>query len=123
MGSVLIVEDEPTVLLLAESILQDAGHQTLTASSLSQAMAVIAGERRIDLLFTDIGLGDAGEGGLELARQARDLHPRIRVLYVTGQIITDGMRELFVEGSDVLAKPYDTAGLTGAVGRLLEDLQ
>jgi hypothetical protein len=43
----------------------------------------------------------------------------VRVLYTTGQTVTDGMRELFVEGSDLLLKPYIASDLTGTVARML----
>jgi len=120
MGTILVVEDEPTVLMLAESILKDAGYQTLTASDVAQAMAVIAADNPIDLLFTDIGLKEAELGGIELAREARGLHPEMRVIYATGQTVTDGMRELFVEGSALLPKPYVASGLTDAVAKIMQ---
>jgi CheY-like chemotaxis protein len=119
MGAVLIVEDEPTVLMLAESILKDAGHRTLTAADVAQAMAIIEANHQVDLLFTDIGLKEAAQGGIELAREARGLRSDVRVLYTTGQTVTDGMRELFVEGSDLLLKPYIASDLTGTVARML----
>ena len=120
MGAVLIAEDEPTVLMLAESLLKEAGHETLTAADVPQAMAIIEAGHQIDLLFTDIGLKDAAQGGIELARDARRLRPELKVLYATGQTVTDGMRELFVEGSDLLPKPYVASDLTGTVSRMLE---
>jgi CheY-like chemotaxis protein len=120
MGAILIVEDEPTVLMLAESILKDAGHWTLTAADVPQAMAIIDTDHEIDLLFTDLGLRSAVHGGIELAREARKLRPNIGILYTTGQTITDGMRELFVEGSDLLAKPYVASDLIASVARMLQ---
>ena len=120
MGAILIVEDEPTVLMLAESILKDAGHQTLTAADVPQAMAIIEADHEIDLLFTDLGLRAAVQGGVEVAREARRLRPNTGVLYTTGQIITDGMRELFVEGSELLPKPYIASDLLAAIARMLQ---
>jgi CheY-like chemotaxis protein len=120
MGAILIVEDEPTVLMLAESILKDEGHQTLTAADLQQALAIVEADHPIDLLFTDIGLKEASLGGIELARETRRLRPETAVLYTTGQTVTDGMRELFVEGSDLLAKPYIASDLTGTVAKMLQ---
>ena len=120
MGAILIVEDEPTVLMLAESILKDAGHQTLTAADVPQAMAIIEADHEIDLLFTDLGLAAAVQGGVELAHEARRLRPNMGVLYTTGQVVTDGMRELFVEGSDLLTKPYIASDLLAAIARMLQ---
>jgi CheY-like chemotaxis protein len=120
MGAILIVEDEPTVLMLAEFFLIDAGHLTLTAADVPQAMAIIEAGHAIDLLFTDIGLRDATQGGIALAREARGFYPGVAVLYTTGQTVTDGMRELFVEGSDLLVKPYIASDLTGAIAGMLK---
>jgi DNA-binding NtrC family response regulator len=124
MPVILVVEDEEQVRVLAESILQDNGHQTLSAGAVDQALALIQTEQPIDLLFTDINLApDLAAGlvhpGLELAQQALKLRPGLRVLYTTGQGITDGMKALFVEGFDFLPKPYDLDQLVARVNDLL----
>jgi CheY-like chemotaxis protein len=94
MAMVLIVEDDEQVRVLAEGILQEAGHKTLTAGSVEEALALIKGDGRIDLLFTDIGL--AGKG------------------------VTDGMRALFVPRFAFVAKPYTAADLTAAIDNAME---
>lgn len=116
MAVVLVVEDEAQVLVFAESYLTEQGHQTLTASTLAEAQAVIDNTGNpIDVLFTDIGLGkDDPQGGLELATVAVAVRPGLKVLYTTGQTVTDGMRALFVEGSVVLEKPYTVEDLATA---------
>jgi DNA-binding NtrC family response regulator len=113
---VLVVEDEAQVLVFAESYLADQGHQTLSASTVAEAQAIIDSDR---LLFTDIGLGkDDPQGGLELATEAVAARPGLKVLYTTGQIVTDGMRALFVEGAAVLEKPYAVDELSAALSQL-----
>ena len=106
MAIILVVEDEVQVLILAESYLEEHGHKTLSAANGTQATAIIESDQPLDLLFTDIGLGDDLQAGLELARAAVERRPGLKVLYATGQTVTDGMKALFVEGSTVLAKPY-----------------
>jgi two-component SAPR family response regulator len=71
------------------------------------------------VLFTDLGLGNDLQAGLELAKQAVERRPKLKVLYTTGQTITDGMRELFVSGSGFLAKPYTVEELTTALSALV----
>ena len=102
--------------MLVESVLDQAGHQALSASSINEALALIQTDRTLDLLFTDIELeADQQAGlvhaGLELAQQARKMRPELPVLYTTGNAVTDGMRALFVEGAHLLPKPYDVSGL------------
>ena len=105
MVSILIVEDEEQVRVLAESYLREQGHQTLSAATKDQALAVFE-VAKIDLLFVDIGLYESREVGLDLAKQAVERDPELKVLYTTGQTVTDGMKALFVRNSALLAKPY-----------------
>ena len=46
------------------------------------------------------------EVGLDLAKQAVERNRELKVLYTTGQTVTDGMKALFVRNSTLLAKPY-----------------
>jgi DNA-binding NtrC family response regulator len=118
MALILIVEDEAQILILAESYLQEHGHQTLSASSLSEALAILDSEQPIDLLFTDLGLRDNLQAGLELAKQAVERRPGLKVLYTTGQAVTDGMKALFVEHSALLAKPYTVDQILASLSAL-----
>lgn len=125
MAVVLIVEDEEQVRVLAESILQEGGHRTLSAATKDEALALIQTEAPIDVLFTDINLAQDAEAGstqagLELAREAVTFRPGLCVLYTTGQGVTDGMKALFVEGGEFLPKPYDLNQLAKKVADLAE---
>ena len=115
MALIVIVEDEEQVRVLTESYLQEQGHRTLTASTKHEALAVLEVADGVDILFTDIGLKDEVLGGLELAKQTVALRPNLKVLYVTGQSVTDGMRAMFVEGSALLEKPYTLEQLQASI--------
>lgn len=106
--TVLVVEDEPTVRVLAISIIEDLGCETLSAANAREALALIEQDQPIDVLFTDINLPDGPDAidGLELARRAVAFRPRLRVIYTTGGGQTDGMVVLFVDDAKFLAKPY-----------------
>jgi CheY-like chemotaxis protein len=83
MGTVLLVEDEEIVLILAESTLQEHGFKTNTAADIASAMALLAADEPFDCLFTDINLdGD----GLELAERFCAKYPAAAVLYTTGGV-------------------------------------
>jgi CheY-like chemotaxis protein len=119
--TVLVVEDEPTVRSLAESVLQDIGYATLSAANGREALVLLQAEDPIDLLFTDINMPDGAGGfdGLELARSAIELRPELSVLYTTGGARTDGMIALFVEKAGFLQKPYTRDQLLEALASLL----
>jgi two-component system cell cycle sensor histidine kinase/response regulator CckA len=114
--TVLVVEDEPTVRVLAESIIEALGYVILSAANAREAIALLEQEEYIDILFTD-NLPDGPDAidGLSLARKAVELSPRLRVIYTTGYGQTDGMTALFVEAATFLPKPYTVKQLTEAV--------
>jgi len=120
-GTVLVVEDEPTVRALAGSILADSGYLTLSAANAREAIALLEAEQRVDILFTDINIpdGPAGLDGLALARAARELRPGLRVLYTTGGVKPDGMTALLVHGAGFLQKPYKRDDLLNALDVLM----
>jgi DNA-binding NtrC family response regulator len=119
MARILIVEDEAQILVFTEAVLQEAGHQTFSASDVTQALAVLDAEKELDLLVTDVQLRDDLNGGLTVAQEAGKRHPGIQVLYATGAQVTDGMKALFVDGSEVLSKPYVPQQLLEATDRML----
>ena len=118
MALILVVEDDEHIQVLAESILQERGHETLSAGTAEQALALIDGERKPDVLFIDIRLHDDIEAGLHLAQEAVKRVPSLRVLYTTGYGITDGIKALFVEPYVYIGKPYTAEQLVMAVSNL-----
>jgi len=119
MARVIIVEDEAQVLLLAESVLQQAGHDTLSAATVAEAQAVINGDGPMDLVFTDVQLGNHVEGRITIGKLVGQTRPGTPVLYTSGRPATDGMQSLFVEPSAFLPKPYTADQLIEAVDGLL----
>jgi CheY-like chemotaxis protein len=113
----LVVEDEPTVRALAESIIEALGYRILSAANAREAIALLEQDEPIDVLFTDINLPDGPDAidGLELARKAVELCRNLRVIYTTGHGQTEGMTALFVEDATFLPKPYTVKQLTEAV--------
>jgi CheY-like chemotaxis protein len=116
---ILIVEDEVFVREIAELMIQDWGNHTLSASDVSEALSFLRSPQRIDALFTDVYLKTRVLGGCELAHQAIELRPQLRVLYTTGNSITDKMKALFVKDAQFLCKPYTPHQLQNSVEHLL----
>jgi DNA-binding NtrC family response regulator len=106
MATILLVEDEDQVRLLAESYLEEQGHQVLSAGTPEGALAILDTKTGIDLLFTDLDLKGDIHAGINLADEAIKILPQLKVLYSTGRAITDGMKARFVAGSAILEKPY-----------------
>jgi CheY-like chemotaxis protein len=115
MGTVLIVEDEDQVRVLAESYLREQGHQTVSAATPAEALAVFDVVDRVDVMFTDVILKGDIHAGLELAKEAVQRRPELKVLFTTGSAITDGMKAMMVDKSAVLEKPYTVDQLQTAL--------
>ena len=118
MAVILIVEDDVFIREVAEMMI-GWGHQTLAASDVDEALVLLRSPQHIDALFTDIYLKAAVLGGCELARQAIALRPNLRVLYTTGNTVTEKMKALFVEGTRFLRKPYTEHQLHNSVSDML----
>jgi len=119
MAVVLIVEDEVFIREFVELIIEEIGQTSLSASDMDEALAHLRSPQRIDALFTDIRLKTALLGGFELAQIGIKLRPRLRVLYASGNVVTDQTKGLFVRGARFLQKPYSPEKLKRAIKDLL----
>src|ERR1019366_5401122 len=89
MAVVLLVEDDFFIRELAEETIQEFGHQTHSASDMDEALLFLRSSQHVDALIADIRLRTESLGGLELARHAIQLRPKLRVLYTTGSAISN----------------------------------
>jgi CheY-like chemotaxis protein len=119
MAVVLIVEDDALICELVGVMMQDWGHDVLSAGDVAEALALLRSPTQIDVLFTDINLKNAAFGGCDLSHLALKLRPTLRVLYTTGNPVTDQLRARFVDGADCLRKPYVDHQLKSYVENLL----
>jgi two-component system, OmpR family, response regulator len=115
VGTVLLVEDEALIRVLMEDALGDVGVPYVGASNGEEAQALL-GRVRPKVLVTDINLGP-GPNGFALARRARELDPRMEVIYVTGHASHLGHEG--VPGARMVAKPFDPSTLALEVAALL----
>jgi CheY-like chemotaxis protein len=81
--TILVVEDDEAVLATAVESLEDLGYQVLVAHNGREALEIVNGSARIDILFSDIVM-PGGIDGAELAAEARRLRPSIKVLLTSG---------------------------------------
>jgi two-component system NtrC family sensor kinase len=80
---ILVVEDDEEVREVVVGTLHDLGYRTLVARTATEALALLRGGARCDLLLSDIVM-PGGMDGFELARAARQEAPGIRVLLMSG---------------------------------------
>ncbi|WP_018259506.1 hybrid sensor histidine kinase/response regulator [Methylobacterium sp. WSM2598] len=118
--TILIVDDRQDVAELARTILQDFGYTVLTAANGREALDVLDGHRRVDLLFSDL-IMPGGMNGVVLAREARRRQPRLKVLLTTGYAEAS-LERTDVGGSEfeVINKPYRRLDLVRRVRAVLD---
>jgi CheY-like chemotaxis protein len=101
---VLVVEDEPLLLMHAVSLLEEAGFDTLEASSADEAIALLETRNDIRIVFTDINLPGSMDG-LRLAHAIRHRWPPVELLLTSGH--TRVGDEDMPDRGVFLGKPYD----------------
>ena len=118
--TVLVVEDDADVKATAVGILRQLGYHVLEAHDGESALVVIRGGAAIDLLFTDVVM-PGPVSSTQLAAAARELLPRIAVLYTSGytqNALTTGGR--LHDGVQLIGKPYRREQLAHKVREVLK---
>jgi PAS domain S-box-containing protein len=113
--TILVVEDEQDLRSYLLDALRGLGYQVLGAPHAQAALAILQqGARRIDLLLTDVVM--PGMSGRELGRQAQEIRPDMRVLYMSGYsrnaVVHQGRLE---DGLDLLQKPITQTQLAARI--------
>jgi CheY-like chemotaxis protein len=117
--TVLVVDDEPTVRMLASEVLAELGYTPIEAEDGATGLAVLNSDRRIDLLITDVGL-PGGMNGRQVADAARVLRPDLKVLFITGYaenaVLSHGHLD---PGMQILTKPFSMDELAHRIKAIL----
>src|ERR1700746_1414949 len=104
--TILLVEDDEDVLVVAAESLRELGYQVVTAVNAAQALEVLRGDRAVDLLFSDV-IMPGGMNGAQLAVEARRIRPALKVLLTSGYTAAGLTREHGLpENLNIVEKPY-----------------
>jgi len=114
VGRVLIVDDAPTLRSVASRVLRRAGHTPLEAGSAADALAILESDPGVNVMLTDLQL--PARSGLALAMMARNRHPHLQVVFMSGHRhpgigLDDGQGAT----THFLAKPFSPRELIQAV--------
>ena len=111
---ILIIDDEPLVLEMFETVLRDAGYITTTAASATEARNKLL-YQSFDVAIVDVWLD--GEDGFILAQYAKKIQSSIEVVVITGRPSEKGKRDALESGFEYLSKPVPFGDLIIAVER------
>lgn len=119
--TVLVVEDDDAVRETSAELLRDLGYRVLTAKDGEGALARLARDGMIDLVFTDVVMPGAIKS-TELANRVKDTWPRTAVLFNSGyaenSIVHGGRLD---QGINFLSKPYSREQLARKVRQVLDE--
>jgi len=115
--AVLLVDDERFARTVYADYLRTAGYEVEVAADAEAALGIL-GQRRFDVLVTDVVL--PGSSGLELISASRQLDPNLEVVVITALDKVDPAVQAMKSGaSDYLVKPVTPEALQHAVQRCL----
>lgn len=121
MSKVLVVDDEPNILLSLEFLMQRAGFEVITAEDGEQALALVA-DQPPDLVLLDISL--PGISGFDVLERLRaDATPaRLPIIMLTahGREV-EREKGLALGADDYVTKPFSTQALVDKVKGLLNE--
>ena len=111
-----VVDDDRQVLKYLTDLLQEAGFDTVACDRYQDAKSLLSTSRP-DLLITDIRLG--AYNGLQLGIYARNHHPGLPVIVLTGYEDPTLRDEAVKSGAAFLVKPVTRSNLLDAINKAL----
>ena len=117
--TILLVDDEPLIRMLAAEQLEDLGYHVVEAEDAAAAIRLFDATGHIDLLISDVGL-PGGMNGRQLADTLRGKQPGLEVLFITGYaenaVLNHGH---LAAGMHVITKPFQMDNFSRRVKQLL----
>ena len=117
---ILFVDDESSVLALAEAMLKNLGYTTRGCSHPDQALAIFR-ERAADFALVVTDLSMPGMSGLDVARELLKIQPETKIILTsgyTGDLDMERCERLGFRG--LLPKPFPLRTLAETIAKALE---
>jgi CheY-like chemotaxis protein len=117
---VFVVDDEPLLIELATALLEPAGYAVEAFQNPEEALqAFAAADPRPDLIVTDYAMHRMT--GLDLIRGCRQIHPKQKIILVSGTVDEEVYQNSRIKPDRFLAKPYQSRQLISLVRSVLEE--
>ncbi|TRZ98952.1 MAG: sigma-54-dependent Fis family transcriptional regulator [Deltaproteobacteria bacterium] len=103
---VLVVDDEPMIVTLLSTILREKGWDVTEARSGTEGIDLLD-RTQFDVILTDLVM--PGDSGIDLLRAAKEIHPDVEVILMTGYATADTAIEAMRNGAfHYIMKPLKT---------------
>lgn len=113
--TIFVVDDEPMLLELAETILQPLGFDVQTFRDPKKAILAFP-DARPSLILTDYAMGDTT--GMDVLRECRRLNPTQKVILISGTVDQEIYANATYKPDDFISKPYLVSELVRSVQTL-----
>ncbi|MCJ9669667.1 MULTISPECIES: ATP-binding protein [unclassified Neorhizobium] len=118
-GKILVVEDDDSVAMLVNDMLDQLGYSVTRVDGAAAALSVLASDAEPDLMFSDIMM-PGGINGVDLAKEVKQRHPKLPILLTSGY--ADVLKSAATaEGVEILPKPYSLRQLSEALRATIPD--
>lgn len=114
--NILLVDDDPEVREVAQSMLEALGHQVRSAAGGREALALIQ-EQPPELAILDFAMPEMN--GAELAIRLRANLPQLPVIFATGYAETDSIRNAVGGAAPLIAKPFTLGSLSEIISKAI----
>ena len=120
VGSILVVDDEPELRMIARGILELLGYSAIAVKNGKEAIQIIK-KQNFDIILLDMILGD-GPGGYEIFKNILDISPYQKAVIASGFSSSEDIQKpLDLGASSVIKKPYDIIELGSAIRACLQE--
>ncbi len=113
---VLVVEDNPLILMSALDLVTTAGFEGVGAASADEAIGILEARADIRLVFTDVEMPGTIDG-VKLAHYIRERWPPIHLIVASGRAVLEESQ--LPAGSRFFSKPYDDNSIVAAMTKML----
>lgn len=122
MARILVIDDEPYILMMLKKMLEKVGHEVDMAINGEEGMELF-NKYHADLIITDIVMPE--KEGLETIRELKKKHPELKVIAISGGGRVDSKEYLesarLFGASRIFKKPFKQKEIIDAVEELLSE--
>ncbi len=106
-AAILVVDDDPEVREILAETLAEFGYRVLQAGTGEEALPMLEAPDEVGMVITDVRM--PGMSGLEFVERARERHPALKVIVMSGYFVSQSV------GARFLKKPFHMHELASAV--------